>query len=366
MQQVFELDPSQAEFTELCRRHALSTAWQSPELFVETVQVGPLSIDLAGATTTSLSGRSAFGSAAQLRVTPGRRRGATLSAVARSYYELIERTAIIESCESSAATFAVFDADHQRFAVLPRSVVHPRDEQPKLRRFSVSNGVAAHVSWSSACRSAARELIERDRVLRSWYGAITPEPLELTGHPLALDLGDDYEFFAYGFGHVDVTLECGMPRERVAVAAVFGFPRTAEAPLLAGFGTGSTRDDAVERAWRECTQRLGFLWGESIPTEPPELSPTAEYHQEHYLYAPNHDRLRSWLSGDHRRYAGVLRAVRCDEPEIVFADLTPPSLHGRFSVVKALSAETVPLVFGHGHPWLVGRTPPALAVQPIA
>jgi hypothetical protein len=362
MQQVVELDHEHAEFTDLCRLHPLSHRWQRPELFVETAHIGPLSIDLAGASTLSQGGRAAFGSAAALRL----RAQPELSAVARSYYELIERTSILESIDGTVATFAVCDADRQPFALLPRSVIHPRDETPNVRRHSTSNGVGAHGDWLSACRTAARELIERDRVLRSWYGSITPIAVDVAGHPVAIALADDYEFTAHSFGHVDVTLQCGRPQERVEVTGVFGFPRARHAPLVYGFGTGTSCSAALDRAWRECIQRLGFLWGEEIPSEQPAFAPTAEYHQEHYLYEAHHDALRAWLAGAHRRYAGILRAVRCDEPEIVFADLTPAALRGHISVVKALSAEAVPLIFGVGHPWLTDRLPSALGIQPIA
>lgn len=362
MQQVVELDHEHAEFMDLCCLHPLSDRWQRPELFVETTHVGPLSIDLAGVTTMSRVGRPAFGSAAALRL----RKRPDVSAVARSYYELIERTSIVESIDGTVATFAVCDADRQPFALLPRSVIHPRDEAPDVRRHSTSNGVAAHGDWLWACRTAARELIERDRVLRSWYGSITPSALDVTGHPVAIALAGDYEFTACSFGHVDVTLGCGRARERIEVTAVFGFPREPHAPLVYGFGTGTTSGAALDRAWRECTQRLGFLWGEEIPSEQPAFAATAEYHQEHYLYEAHHDALRGWLAGAHRRFAGILRAVRCDEPEIVFADLTPAALRGHISIVKALSAETVPLMFGLGHPWLTDRLPSALAIQPIA
>jgi hypothetical protein len=361
MQPALDRNQPADEFSELCRKYPLSDHWQPPELFQEAAKVGPL-------TTSDRIGHSTFGSAAELRSAAGRRGGASIGVVARSYFELMERAATVESIDRSPSAVAVYDAGRHPFSLLPRSVVHPPDEHPNVRRHAKSNGVAAHVDWLDACRSAARELVERDRVLRSWYGASTPVELGLgfTPHPVGAELGDAYEFSAFGFGHVDIELSCGRPRERVEVVGVFGFPRVPHAPMLFGFGTADCVACALERAWGECTQRLGFLWGESIPSELPEMGPTAAHHQEYYLYAPHHDRLRRWLDGEHRRHAGILRSVRCDEPEIVFADLTPSALSGRLVVVKALCAETVPLVFGIGHPWLVDRPGATLAVHPVA
>lgn len=376
MQQALELDPREAEFTDICRTYPLSEHWQRPELFLETAHVASLSIDLAGVTTRSHSGCDAFGAAAELRLVPTAQRAVSraprVSPIARSYYELVERTAILESIEGSRPrpAFEVYSADRQLFARVPRSVVHPIDIHPDTQRHSRSNGVAVQTDWATACRAAARELVERDRVLRSWYGATTPECFGVGHHPVATALRDTYDFSAFGFGQSDVELEfglgSGLARDRIHVAGVFGFPRVTDAPMLFGFGTSDTVSGAIERAWSECIQRLGFLWGEEIPSDAPEMAPTAEGHQEHFLFAPHHDRLRRWLDGEHRRYAGILRQVRGDEPEIVFVDLTPSALRGQLCVVKALSAETVPLVFGVGHPWLTELPTTAIAVHPIA
>src|SRR5690606_2456506 len=122
----------------------------------------------------------------------------------------------------------------------------------------------------------------------------------------------------------------------------------------------------------ECLQRLAFLWGETIPTEEPAFAKTPDYHQELFLWAPMHERLRAWLAGAHAGRA-VLSSpspapLGSGSAELGFVDLTPEHVAAsgaRVRVAKALSNSAAPLTFGRGHPWFTSDDS-ALAVHPIA
>src|SRR5690606_19625166 len=122
-----------------------------------------------------------------------------------------------------------------------------------------SNGVALHRSWEEACLRARLELIERDRVLRSWYGELAPSPA-----PVPTSLAR----FA-----TDEWCACRIPEPRdgdVEVAAIIGFPREPGGSLARGFAARASLDEALEAAALEALQGLAFLWEEPLPEAAPE------------------------------------------------------------------------------------------------
>jgi hypothetical protein len=148
----------------------------------------------------------------------------------------------------------------------------------------------------------------------------------------------------------------------VHVAAVFGFPRGSEAPLLLGFGVQHQLGDAVAGAAREALQQLAFGWGEPVPESPPEAAATPEFHLDYYAYPPHHAVLRAWLEGAHYgqgpRLPGGGGTAR-------YTDITPSSVSGRLAVIKCTHEGALPLAFGPGHP-LLGDLPHCMRVHPIA
>jgi hypothetical protein len=335
----------------LSERFALSNEWAPPELFTENVSVSGLQIGLAGLSTRHSSGCGALGSAAELDQIP----------LARAYYELIERTSIIEWLARPREGHRLLDAEHNEVGFLPALALDEPNLDPERQRASLSNGVAAHGRFDHACRAAACELIERDRVLRSWYGQIRPHRVSFLPS-FAGALESEYRLETYTFGTGSVSVSSG-GSHRIDVAAAFGFPHHPQNPLLCGLGTGSHPVQAAASAWRECLQRLGFLWGEALP-DAPDMTPTPDFHQDYYLRPENHAYLRSWLDGEH---SGNVTLLQQELPaEIAFIDLTPPHLAGRLVVVKAVCAQACPLVFGLGHPWLLQEPPAGLEVHPIA
>jgi hypothetical protein len=340
-------EPSMAQnvdrhLARLTKRYPLPNGLGEPEVFAEVVQIHAVSIQVAGV-ATMVDGECITGSAGSLVEPP----------LKRAYLELLERLAVLNAIARTDATVPVWDESGASRGAEPRSAVFPQPPVVSSWCWARSNGVAVGGTWDDAARRARLELIERDRVLRSWYGEDTPTRIAVGDDFIPGALRASYEFEAYEFGGGSGSVAVG----------VFGFPRNDE-PLVYGFGARANLLDATTSAASECLQRLAFLWGEALPDAPPAFAPTPAFHQEHYLYAGNREGLRRWLCGGHRSFCGILGAM--PEPaEPSYVDLTPVALASRLRVVKAIAAGHVPLTFGRGHPLLQGEAPEELAVHPI-
>jgi hypothetical protein len=319
---------------ELLGRYPLPTSWQKPELFAETATVAGVSIHAVGVCSEHTSGDCVTGSAASLAGPD----------TARAYFELLERTAVIEAIRAGAE-HAVCSRDGTRCGRITAAELFPQSPEPDVWRYARSNGVALGLHHAEAYARAEFELIERDRVLRSWRGetrpAMLPDPLVAAALPRAL--GEVYAFRACLFPALDADGRA----DETAVAGVFGFPREIRAPLIFGFGARATLAEALGAAGRECVQRLAFLWGEEIPAVDPPFAPTAEFHQEYFLQPSRHEILQRWLSD------GRIDDARGSPSAPVptgsgrrFADLTPASLRRKIAIVKALPRTELPLCFG--------------------
>lgn len=305
------------------------------EPFLQVVDVGGVSIHLVGLAVDH-DGECITGSAGALDGFP----------VLRAYMELLERLATLAVPASPSLDSSSID--------------------PSRWRASRSNGVAIGTSFEDAARRATCELVERDRVLRSWFGGAPPRRvvdagaaprhlrgLASLGAGVTAGLSETYEFEGYSFDEAHGLLTAG----------VFGFPR-GDAPLVYGFASRASGDEALKAALDEAIQRLGFLWGEPIPEVVPEPAPTPDFHQEHFLHPLNHEVLRRWLRGEHSRGPAFLKAeAPLADPAV--EELRPPWLSPKLSVVRALPRGHVPLGFGLDHPLLAFPAPPDRAVHPM-
>jgi hypothetical protein len=333
----------------LMHDYPLEPCWREPDLFSEIALVNGVEIHLVG-----LSARSAFdevvsGSAASLAAPP----------LSRAYFELVERTSIVAMERAERASWPLRDEKGARRGAAGAEAIAPRSPDPDRWRYARSNGVALGKSWPEACEGALCELLERDHVLRSWYGEQPPTPVDLPLGWVPIGLQELYGFEAYSF-------ETPGREPMVHVTGIFGFPKTDAAPLIYGFGARRTRADALMCSYGECLQRLGFLWGEQIPSSEPAMSPTPDFHQELFLWPATHDRIRRWLAGKNRTAEPIVPPLVPDQPDRLFAELTPPNLASRLFVAKALPQTELPLVFGFGHPGALRGIPDALQVHPIA
>jgi hypothetical protein len=337
-------DATFATLQALTEELPLAAHWGPIEPFVECVEIDGLLIHSVGLHATSNRGADVTGSAAARSAPP----------VERAYFELLERAAILDARTRDARDYPAIDERGRFVDRLSRDLVFPEAMHGDECRYSLSNGVAAARTVHRATSAARAELIERDRVLRSWFGGKAP-----TRHAdRSLDdwcPSSSYDVEVYSFTHDSHGTEFD-------VAGMFAFPKLPAAPLVYGLAAAENLDAAIHRAGSECQQRLAFLWGESLPEERPPFEPTAGYHQDFYLWPASHAPLRAWLRGEHDQ--GAFRADATGRARRVI-DLTPEHLRSRVWVVKALPEKELRLAFGRGHPDI----PPTLqryGVHPIA
>jgi hypothetical protein len=326
--------------------YPLGTSWERPSVFTETVVIGTTPINLCGLATGGSD--PVTGSAADLEIDP----------VERAYFELIERTSIIEAITDPVRMLRVLDRDGNAVGTLRSAEVFPRVSEEQFA-YARSNGVAAGYDWGPACDAARWELLERDRVLRSWFGEVAPCPTEISiASPLA-GLAQEYAFSAYVFPGTQ-------SQSDAVVVGVFAFPLRPSNPLAYGFGCHPQRERALEKATRECVQRLGFLWGEALPQTEPHFATNAEYHQDFYLQPSMQSRLQAWLSGAHALEQCKIRGPAPHPLARGYVDLTPDHLKQRLLVVKALPGVELALTFGRGHPAVEPPVPEQFQVHPLA
>ncbi|HWA71172.1 MAG TPA: YcaO-like family protein [Polyangiaceae bacterium] len=326
----------------------LPAGWQLTAPLFDAASVPGLRLNLVGLLARAEDGREALGSAGALGELP----------IARAYFELFERIAVLEALARPRERYAAWRADGERES-LTFAEVFPEAPAGADFQYSRSNGVAAGPSFQQACEAAAAELVERDRLLRAWYGQVLPVRCSLPDDLALTALEPWYEFEAYSFPfRVQRAGE-------LSVAAIFGFPKRAEAPLVFGTAAGTSLKRAFDGALRECLQRWGFLWGERIPSAAPSFSPTADYHQEFFLWPAMHATVRDFLSGAHSGLDRLCALAECGAAPLRFVDLSPATGARVARAVPGPGAE-LPLTFGRGHPSARAALPESLRVHLIA
>lgn len=333
-----------AELEKLLKKYPIPTELGTPELYDNCLQIDSFEIQLAGLALQTKYGMTVTGSAAEFSVCP----------VERAYFELLERLSIVDAEASGKSSFTVFDEKRKEISRIDSHSVFPASGTDAWR-YAKSNGVAIQTSWEKACQGAKFELIERDRILRSWYGEVKPvelkEGLSLSSLPIQA-LKKYYDFQIFGFEKV---------------VGVFAFPKAETSPRVSGFGAKPTLEASVEAAFRECMQGLGFLWGEEIPKTIPEASSSPEYHQEYYLHSLGIQKIQSWLNGGNIKHAKSFSAVpmSSDPKDFQFIDLTPEWLPPGLVVVKAIHPSLLPLTFGGCRLHVANDFPEELLIHPI-
>ncbi|HLV66636.1 MAG TPA: YcaO-like family protein [Polyangiaceae bacterium] len=309
---------------------------------------------LVGFTSVSAAGETVTGSAADMGDAP----------IARAYFELLERACVLDAVERAASEYGLRDATGRALGTCPSDVVFPREPPGAGFRYSLSNGVAAGRTWTDASAAALAELVERDRVLRSWFGESRPEPVPLPPRSIFAELASAYELRAYRFPSPGE--DRSATTKALTAVGVFGFPRSPNFPLVYGLAAANSPQQALFRAQRECLQRLAFLWGEDIPEQEPTFSPSAAYHQEFYLWPAAHERLRRWLDGGSYDPDFLVPPHPEAAQEDRFVDLTPVTLRNALLVIKAIPSSQLPLTFGKEHPFIPSERAARSGLHPIA
>ncbi|HKU38412.1 MAG TPA: YcaO-like family protein, partial [Polyangiales bacterium] len=180
---------AQRRLSELQAQYGLPEGCELRETFFQRTTVSQLELCMVGLVADAGGGTTVTGAAADEHGFP----------VDRAYFELVERLSVFLARRSSQP-LVVRDCRGARKAERPVTRVFPVDPRPEQLRTSLSNGVALHASWPAACEAALCELIERDRVLRSFAGEFAPLQLPAVDPTLARNLAAEYAVEAYTFG----------------------------------------------------------------------------------------------------------------------------------------------------------------------
>jgi hypothetical protein len=336
--------PPENELRALLSAYPLSSRWALQDPFFESVEVGATVIHTVGLLAESDGAGDVSGSAGEVGNYP----------VARAVFELLERISVLECRANPTRELALITEEGRPAGSVRATDLFPAPPAGGQWRYAISNGVALGHSFEDACCRARAELVERDRLLRSWFGGLPPVRVEPAATPPLPP--EFYRFETYSLSPED-------DETPLEVAAVFGFPQREKVPLVFGTAAARTLPAAIEGAERECIQRLGFLWGEELPAVLPSPDPSPAFHQEFYLCPASHARLRAWLDGEHQQTPRLSRGRRKATPR--FANLTPEHLRSRLWVVKALADDELELAFGSYHPDVDPRLR-SLGVHPIA
>jgi len=327
--------------------------WTVSEPFKDTVKIGRQTIYVAGIEATHPVHGPVVGSAGSVEAYP----------LAQAWFEVIERSAILDNLDRTQ--FDCLDANKGRFIrrakgseVFPQTAASDSVVPPSFQ-YAKSNGVALHDSWSEACKRACFELVERHLVLTSWVGTteVKRAAPEVLGSAFAR-ISDVYKAVPLDFGSQAVTAF----KNLIHVAGVVLLPIDKAHPLIIGFGAGFSKQDAWRKASGESWQRLGFLWGEEIPASTPPFLASPLYHQDYYLYPAHHLLLEKWFAGAYFRPDATRRSEILN---VSFASMTSAS-RPEYFVSKALSAATIPLVFGRPADGLLSTLPEERIIHPIA
>jgi hypothetical protein len=316
------------DLARLILEHPLPEGVADPDLYADVVTIAGVNIHRVGLSCRVSGAVEITGSAAEVAEEP----------LNRAYFELLERAAVILADEGNS---------------LPPGVDGTATSGPPRIRPARSNGVALHRTWEEACMRAHLELVERDRVLRSWYGELLPVPARV---PSSLERFVTHEWCACSIA------ESSAADRDIAVAAIIGFPLHPGGSLARGFAGRGSLDQALEAAAVEALQGLAFLLDEALPAEPPEASPTPMFHLDYYLWPAHHVHLRNWLRGAHTR-SGAL-SERSSSDETRYLDLTPAGF-GALRVARAVRRGARPLEFGDA-PASLAAGLPGSHIHPIS
>lgn len=275
------------------------------ELFEDLAEVGRWKIFLVGLSLRSPSGDLITASAAGLTDYPKQ----------RAFYELVERAWLWQL----------------------RDQIDIEKEGGQSWKLSLSNGVAFGMGKEDASRRALYELVERDRVLRSWYGEFQPKIIDVQEKRYFDEcLNHQVEHQILHFGTVEVGSE--------SIETIGIYATSDRRPPIMAWGAGPTIKDAIIKAKSEYVQRLGFLfqeeWGDI-----PDASTTPDFHLAYYFRPEATQWIEEWL----HRPSGMLGSYEKINPSEISFEKLWQSQEG-YSLVRASSSKLLPLTFGPSYP----------------
>ncbi len=313
------------------------THWTVFDRFEASEQFHDLNIHLSGIAAKNTSDAVATGSAGSL----------IQAETHRAKFELLERMIITDAMETPSNSVPLLnntlEIDGRNISI---ETLFPESPSPEHYQWSKSNGIALHTSLAKACESASLELVERDQVLASWYGASCPQFIETA---LINDISSKLEAFymtvCVRFND-ELAFANGKP---VFVYGVFLLPRDNHHVLHMGFGAAFDEELGILKAKHELVQRLGFLSDAEPVEELVEVEPTPDFHLEYFLQAHTYGHIANWING--KFFQKEKKRTPSTENQIDYALIYGGNKNNTaatdFFVVKALSQNLIPLVFGN-------------------
>lgn len=199
-------------------------------------------------------------------------------------------------------------------------------------KWSISNGIAIHSSSHEAHHNAFYELFERNEILKSWFYNTPIKHLSCDLSDLGQEILNHFEFLVADFS----------THEHKHVIGLFAFPKSEDLNLVYGFGSGDDLNQTILKAKKEFMTRFGFLWGESATDVGVEIN-TPAFHQEFYLKKENWGHIREWLfelKYPKKTHSGF------QINDVKYVNITPASWTPDFTVMKAVSDDSLSLFFG--------------------
>lgn len=288
--------------------------WDQPEFYRDSILVDSLRIELNLAISKNpQTGDSVTALVSDLSATDAKR---------YAYFELLKKISILQ--------------------LMPQ--VHrlqTKNNAKKMIDFYLKNGVAIHFRKARACENAKLELIERDRVLRSWFGQCKPTMISGVASSFDHKISNIYSISYY-------TIKLN-PSDPYTTIGYFGFPKDPDLhPLFFGFGSATALEAACKKASHAAIQNLGRAWNKQSSSQPSPLDPTSQQQQEYFLLPSNHQKIKDWLDGksSNNEYGLKAELVPLKNMQMNFFDITPAEFNKKFFVIKAESLQTIPFWFG--------------------
>src|SRR5262249_212328 len=119
------------------------------------------------------------------------------SPATRAYFELLERVSTIEALDDPRDVVKLRCKLAEPIGYATKTSVFPESDSPNTWRYARSNGIAIYEGWIHAARRAWLELLERDRILRAWYGETCPVRLRFDFAETILGDAESYAWEAY-------------------------------------------------------------------------------------------------------------------------------------------------------------------------
>lgn len=253
------------------------------------------------------------------------------------------------------------DVLSQLFCQIAGRTATPTEEPSLTWRSCPESGLGFAMTEAAAKLVAARSAALSHQVLSSWYG-------RPRGQVTRASLANSET------GQGGEKVQIALPNTQLAwegcTETVFSrghalVPASTDAPVLVGFGSGSSEAEADDQAEADLATQVAFLGGETLLSRPPRFAAQRRYSTEMLLHPSGRQLLLDWLTafptGEESGETADEGEAASESPHSVqFAALplfsrktpdsgpTPVGPAPVDKVFRATSATLLPVVYGRG------------------